>query len=148
ETVGFETGVVQMCPFAAILAVGCGESVGVGAFEGEIRLPETSLRIANLRAGGIVRSVIGRLRDEPWELPAGVFAGCMDKSDHHSSIGVRIDIVLRGLMRIGLSLVPEERAKAMDSELVDPQHHPCEERAVADERSIGVCSDESCHGGH
>src|SRR5712664_3172140 len=36
----------------------------------------------------------------------------------------------------------------MNAELVDAEHHPCEEGAVADEGAGGVCSDVPRHGGH
>jgi hypothetical protein len=68
--VGFEAFVIEMRPISAILRVGCGESVGVGTFEDEVMLPETSLQIANRGAGGTVRSVIGRSRAEPVEIAA------------------------------------------------------------------------------
>lgn len=66
---GFEAGIVEVGSFACVLAVGCVEGIGVGAFDGEIGPPQTSLRVANRRAGGIVRRVIGGLRYEPWEIP-------------------------------------------------------------------------------
>jgi hypothetical protein len=90
-----------------------------------MRLLDTSLRVANRRAGGIVRRVIGGLCDKPWEVPSRILARCTDEGHHHASIGARVDVMLRGLMGIGLSLVPEESAKAMNSKLVDARLHHC-----------------------
>jgi hypothetical protein len=82
--VSFEACIVEMGVFATILAIGSGE--GVGSFDREIRLPETSLRVANRRAGGIVRRVIGGLRNEAWEVPSGLLAGGKDDGNHHAAI--------------------------------------------------------------
>jgi len=92
--------------------------------------------------------VVSSLRDEPSEVPSGLLAGCMDDGHHNAAIGDGVDVMLRGLMGVGLSLVPEECAKAVNSELVDAQHHPFEELTVADEGAGGVCSDVPRHGGH
>src|SRR5258705_9361750 len=47
EAVGFEARIAEVSSLAAVLAVGCGEGVGVGSFDRQIVLPKTSLRVAN-----------------------------------------------------------------------------------------------------
>jgi len=72
--VGFQACVVEVGSFAAVLTIWDGEGVGVGSFDRQVRLPETSLRLPNRRTGKVLGRVIGGLRYEPREVPSGLLA--------------------------------------------------------------------------
>jgi hypothetical protein len=60
-----------------------------------------------------VRRVIGGLRNEAWEVPSSLLAGGKDDGHHHAAIRACVDVMFRGLMGVGLSLVPEQGVEAI-----------------------------------
>src|SRR6185369_3328333 len=107
-----------------VLAVVAGNGVGVGALERDAAVPERLLRGPDLGHRGVGRRVVAHLGDEPGELPTGLLGRGADDGGEAVAVLVAGRVLpRRGLVAVGLALVPEHRAETAGPEAEDAGHH-------------------------